>query len=48
MIIPDYHPDKVILFGSWARGDGRPDNDIDILAISDQEKHLPRYKRGLQ
>ena len=48
MIIHDYHPDKVILFGSRARGDGRPDSDIDLLVISDKEKHLPRYKRGLQ
>ena len=48
MIIHDYHPDKVILFGSRARGDDRPDSDIDLLVISDQEKHLPRYKRGLE
>lgn len=44
IIINDYNPDKVILFGSRARGDDRPGSDIDILVISDQEKHLPRYK----
>ncbi|HLC14805.1 MAG TPA: nucleotidyltransferase domain-containing protein [Thermodesulfovibrionia bacterium] len=48
IIINDYKPDKVILFGSRARGDDRPDSDIDILVISDKEKNLPRYKRGLQ
>ena len=32
IIINDYKPDKVILFGSRARGDDRPDSDIDILA----------------
>jgi len=34
-------PDKVILFGSRARGDERPDSDIDLLIIraSDEPKH---------
>ncbi|OHD62514.1 MAG: hypothetical protein A2096_16375 [Spirochaetes bacterium GWF1_41_5] len=48
IIIDEYHPDKIILFGSYARGDYRPDSDIDLLIISDKEKDLPRYKRGLQ
>ncbi len=29
-------PDKVILFGSHARGNARPDSDYDILVISGQ------------
>jgi len=48
IIINDYKPDKVILFGSRARGDVRPDSDVDILVVSDKEKNMPRYKRGLQ
>ena len=28
------HPDKVILFGSRARGDFRPDSDIDLLIVT--------------
>lgn len=37
-------PDKVIIFGSRARGDHRPDSDLDILVI--QESSEPRYKRS--
>ena len=36
-------PDSVILFGSRARGDYRPDSDIDLLVISDD--HASRAKR---
>ncbi len=37
-------PDKVILFGSRARGDARPDSDIDLLVIARSTK--PRYRRA--
>lgn len=46
-IVREYRPDKIILFGSWARGDADSDSDIDLLVISDREEDLPRYKRGL-
>ncbi len=46
-IVREYQPDKIILFGSWARGDADEESDIDLLVISDREKNLPRYKRGL-
>ena len=36
-------PESVILFGSRARGDYRPDSDIDLLVISDD--HASRAKR---
>jgi predicted nucleotidyltransferase len=26
-------PARVILFGSWARGDARPDSDLDFLVV---------------
>lgn len=38
IIVREYSPDKIILFGSRARGDSRPDSDIDILVVSDREK----------
>jgi len=46
-IVREYQPDKIILFGSWARGDAGEQSDIDLLVISDREERLPRYKRGL-
>ena len=47
IIVENYHPDKIVLFGSYARGDFDEQSDIDILVISDREKDLPRYRRGL-
>ena len=37
-------PQKIILFGSRARGDAKPDSDCDILVIESSD--LPRYKRA--
>lgn len=37
-------PYKIVLFGSHARGDARPDSDLDILIV--EESDLPRYKRA--
>jgi uncharacterized protein len=35
-------PILIVLFGSRARDDARPDSDIDILIV--EESDLPRYK----
>lgn len=32
-IVRTHHPDKVILFGSWAWGTPGPDSDVDLLII---------------
>ena len=32
-IVATINPDKIILFGSYARGDASPDSDIDVLVI---------------
>jgi uncharacterized protein len=37
-------PEKIVLFGSWARGQARPDSDLDLLII--EESDLPRYRRA--
>ena len=37
-------PNKIVLFGSRARGDARPDSDLDFLIVEDSD--LPRHKRA--
>ena len=32
-IVTQFHPEKIILFGSHARGDGTADSDVDLLII---------------
>jgi predicted nucleotidyltransferase len=32
-IVARFHPERVILFGSHARGDAGPDSDIDLLVV---------------
>ncbi len=46
IIAKNYHPEKIILFGSYARGENNYDSDIDLLII--KESKLPRYKRVLE
>ncbi len=47
-------PDVIVLFGSRARGDSRPDSDLDLLIVKDsaEARHrrlIPAYRalRGL-
>jgi predicted nucleotidyltransferase len=32
-IVRRFDPDKIILFGSYARGDAGPDSDVDLLIV---------------
>jgi predicted nucleotidyltransferase len=43
-IVEVAHPDKVVLFGSMARGENNPSSDIDILVIARSEE--PRHRRS--
>jgi len=47
-IVDTYNPGKVILFGSYASKIANENSDLDLMIISDREKDLPRYKRGLK
>ncbi|MEN6645242.1 MAG: nucleotidyltransferase domain-containing protein [Armatimonadia bacterium] len=42
-IVEAVHPDKIILFGSHARGEAREDSDIDLLVIAPTDQ--PRGSR---
>jgi superfamily II DNA or RNA helicase/predicted nucleotidyltransferase len=35
-ISTQFHPQRIVLFGSRARGDARPDSDIDLLVVLDE------------
>ena len=45
-IVETMNPEKIILFGSWARGEASADSDLDILVI--QETDRPFETRGLE
>lgn len=38
-------PERIVLFGSRARGDARQDSDLDLLII--EESTAPRHKRPI-
>jgi predicted nucleotidyltransferase len=44
-IVDTVQPQKVILFGSRARGDARADSDFDVLVIKPSDE--PRYRRSI-
>ncbi|MDD1723602.1 MAG: nucleotidyltransferase domain-containing protein [Methanospirillum sp.] len=44
-IVTAVNPDKIILFGSHAKGNPTRESDIDILVVMNSE--LPRHKRSI-
>lgn len=44
-IVEVIHPEKVILFGSRARRETRPESDVDLLVIAESTE--PRYRRSV-
>jgi uncharacterized protein len=43
-IAEKFNPDKIILFGSYAKGIPNNDSDLDLLIITDTD--LPHHKRS--
>lgn len=41
-IVEALHPQKIILFGSWARGEGDARSDVDLLVIKESELSRPQ------
>ena len=44
-LVEQYHPKKIILFGSYANGQPTTDSDLDLLLIMDTD--LPPLERNL-
>jgi len=51
-IVQTSHPERIILFGSYARGDSHPESDLDLLVIVPGLTHLRqesvRLRRALR
>lgn len=45
-IAANYNPDKIILFGSYAKGCNNEDSDVDFILI--KQTDLPKQRRGLE
>jgi len=45
-IVSEVHPEKIILFGSYAYGNPTKDSDLDLLVILSTKE--PMHKRGLR
>ena len=44
-VLEQIQPERLILFGSRARGDERPDSDVDLLVV--MKTDAPQYRRSL-
>lgn len=45
-IVGSYDPDKIILFGSYAKGTPNEHSDVDLFVVKDSEKTRP--ERGIE
>jgi uncharacterized protein len=45
-IAEGYNPEKIILFGSYAKGQSSDDSDLDMIVI--KNTNLPKHKRGIE
>lgn len=46
-IASEFHPERIILFGSHARGDAEPDSDVDLLVIMPRDGKT-RYQQAFE
>jgi predicted nucleotidyltransferase len=45
-IVSQFHPERIILFGSQARGDAGRDSDVDLLVVMPVEG--PKHKKQVE
>src|SRR5436309_1546904 len=43
-IVESFHPRRIIALGSYARGEQKPDSDLDLIVEMESDK--PFYERG--
>jgi len=46
VIVREVNPETVILFGSHARGDARPDSDVDLMVVEQEPFSAQRSRRA--
>jgi predicted nucleotidyltransferase len=46
-VVEAAHPDRIILFGSAARGEMSPDSDVDLLVIKSGVEHRRRLAQQI-
>jgi predicted nucleotidyltransferase len=46
VIVREVDPETVILFGSHARGDARPDSDVDLMVVEHEPFSAQRSRRA--
>ena len=46
-LVDAYRPERVYLFGSWARGDAGPDSDYDLLLVVPDSADATRRRSRL-
>ena len=44
-IVREVHPQRILLFGSWARGEANQDSDIDLLVVEREPFGPTRSRR---
>ncbi|MEJ7749408.1 MAG: nucleotidyltransferase domain-containing protein [Candidatus Limnocylindrales bacterium] len=47
-IVSQFQPERVILFGSQARGDAGPDSDVDFLVVFDDDANQRERRIGIR
>ncbi|MBF0627012.1 MAG: nucleotidyltransferase domain-containing protein [Magnetococcales bacterium] len=46
-IVEAIHPERIIVFGSWVRGEAGPDSDVDLLVITRDVYDAVHSRRGV-
>jgi len=47
-LVESIHPERIVVFGSRARGEERPDSDLDLLVVADVGGSLAERSRAVR